>query len=325
MTTRRDFLGAASTVLAGAGLVREAMAQAFPTRPIQFIVPFPAGGTADVLCRLVGQHMTQRWGQPVVVETKPGGGTVIGMQMVARAPADGHTIVFISNSFVINAKLRSNLPYDGMKAFEPVASMFNSPQAVSVNAASPHRTLKDLLDAARARPGSISIATVGPATAQHIATEMLQRVAGIQIIYTAFVGDPPAINAVLGGHVDAILGSVATMLAHIDAGKLRPLAVTTAQRLEVLKHVPTIAESGYPGYEAVAWFGVAAPAGTPRDVVAKLSEGVGGAISDPEMLKRSAALGLQPAYMAPQVFAAHIARQYEHYAQVIDEAKIKAE
>lgn len=325
MTTRRDFLGAASTVLAGAGLVREAMAQAFPTKPIQFIVPFPAGGTADVLCRLVGQHMTQRWGQPVVVETKPGGGTVIGMQMVARAPADGHTIVFISNSFVINAKLRSNLPYDGMKAFEPVASMFNSPQAVSVNAASPHRTLKDLLDAARARPGSISIATVGPATAQHIATEMLQRVAGIQIIYTAFVGDPPAINAVLGGHVDAILGSVATMLAHIDAGKLRPLAVTTAQRLEVLKHVPTIAESGYPGYEAVAWFGVAAPAGTPRDVVAKLSEGVGGAISDPEMLKRSAALGLQPAYMAPQVFAAHIARQYEHYAQVIDEAKIKAE
>ena len=325
MTTRRSFLAVTATATAHAIVPSPATAQAFPSKPIHFIVPFPAGGSADVLARLVGQHMTQRWGPPVVVDPRPGGGTVIGTNMAAKAPADGHTILFIANSFVINAKLRTNLPYDGMKAFEPVAMMVSSPQVIAVNAASPFRTLKEWLDGARAQPGTMSLATLGPATAQHIAAEMLQRTTGVQLNYVPYPGSGPAVGALLGGHVGCVLAKLADMSSHLDAGKLRPLAVTTLERLEALKSVPTVAESGYPGYEAVAWFGVAAPAGTPRETVAKLADGVNAALNDAEIRQRIAAIGLQSAYLGPAAFSAHIAHQYERYARVIDEAKIKAE
>jgi tripartite-type tricarboxylate transporter receptor subunit TctC len=301
------------------------MAQTFPNKPIRFVVPFSAGGSAELLARLVGQHLTQRLGQAVVVETKPGGGTVIGSSLVANAPADGYTILFIANSFVINAKLHSKLPYDGIKAFAPVALMVTSPQVLAVNSSSPYHTLKEWLDAARAQPGILSLATLGPATAQHIGAEMLQRTTGVQLIYVPFAGASPAVNAVLGGHVGAVLSNLADMSAHIEAGTLRPLAVTTLERLDALRQVPTIAESGYPNFEVVAWFGVAAPAGTPPEVIAKLAEGLNLALNDPEVRRRAVAVGLQPNYLGPAAFAAHISRNFESYSRVIDDAKIKAE
>jgi tripartite-type tricarboxylate transporter receptor subunit TctC len=325
MTTRRTFLAAASGLIAGPGISPTALAQTFPSKSIEFIVPFPAGGSADILARLVGQHMTQQWGQPVTVLDKPGGGTVIGTGLAARAPPDGYTIVFISNSFVINAKLRSNLPYDGIKAFAPVALMVNSPQVIAVHAASPYSTFKEWIAAARARPESLSLGTLGPATTQHIAAELLQRTTGVRFIYVPFTGSNLAVNAALGGHLDAVLGNYADMAGHLEAGKLRPLAVTTVERLDRLKSVPTVAESGYPGYEAVAWFGVAAPVGTPPSILEKLSAEIAAAVSDPESLKRFEILGLQPAYLAPSAFAAHIATQYARYARVIDDAQMKAD
>jgi tripartite-type tricarboxylate transporter receptor subunit TctC len=302
-----------------------AHAQGFPSRPLRIVVPFPAGGSTDTLTRLVSQHLSQRWGQPVLVDNKPGGGTVIGGAIVAKAPADGYTLLVVANSLVINAKLRDNLPYPGIKAFEPVAMLTNSPQVLAVSSASPYNTLGEFLDAARAQPGVLSYSTVGPTTTQHIAGEMLKRAAGVQLTYAPFPGGGPAANAVLGGHVSAVLTNLSEVAGMIEAGKLRPLAVTTLERLSALKQVPTVAESGYPDYEAVAWFGVAAPAGTPRDIVDKLAEGFAAALNDTDIRQRLIGAGLYPAYLGPAAFAAHIAQQYTHYARVIDEAKIRPE
>lgn len=298
-------------------------AQSFPAKPIRIVVPFPAGGTSDTLARLVGQNLSQRWGQSVVIDNKPGGGTVIGGALVAKAPADGYTLLMVANSLVINAKLRDNLPYPGLKAFEPIARLSNSPQVIAVSSTSPYNTLRDLLDAARAQPGALSYSTVGPTTTQHIAGEMLKRAAAVEMTYAPFPGGAPAANAVMGGHVTAVLTNLSEVTGMMDAGKLRPLAVTTLERLSSLKQLPTVAESGYPDYEAVAWFGVAAPAGTPREIVDKLADGFQAALEDADIRQRLISVGLYPAYLGPSAFSSHIAQQYTHYARVIDEAKIK--
>ena len=324
MNSRRTFLSRLS-LLSSLGIASNVFAQTFPNRQIRFVVPFAGGGGADILARIIGQQMTSRSGQPVLVDLKPGGGTVIGTSIVANAPADGYTILFISNSFVINAKLRASLPYDGMKAFTPVAMMVNSPQVIAVKASSPYRTLKELIEAATARPGEISIGTNGPATAQHIATELLQRAAAMKMNYIPFSGASLAINAVLGGHLDVVLCNVAEVHGFAESGKLRPLAVSTQKRLELLKEVPTVAESGYPNYEASAWFGVAAPVGTPSEVVAKLSVMISNAMKDPEVEKKMNSLNLLHDYKGPTEFRTHISEQYEQYSRVIDNAKIKVE
>jgi tripartite-type tricarboxylate transporter receptor subunit TctC len=323
MLNRRELL-AAGAASAAVAIAPTALAQSFPAKPVRIVVPWTAGGTGDIQARLLAQHMTQTLGQPVLVENKPGGGTIIGTGFVAKAPADGHTLLLMANSFVINAKLHNNLPYDGIKAFEAVACLTNSPQLIAVNAASPYRTFKDWVDAARAKPGTISYATVGPATTQHIAGEMLQRAAGIRLIYTPFGGGAPAVNAVLAGHVDTVLANVSEMSSFLEAGKLRALAVTTAQRLDSLKQVPTVIESGYPGYEAAAWFGLVAPAGTPREAVAKLAQAANAALADAEIRKKLLGVGLEPYSMDPPKFAAHISDQFARYSRVIDEAGIKA-
>ncbi len=313
-------LGIAFAALVWAGGVA---AQTFPAKPIHIVLPYPAGGTADILIRTLGPQLELRWGQPIVVEYKPGGGTVIGTAAVAKAPADGYTLGIMANSLVINAKLHKNLPYDALNAFEPVALLVNSPQVLVVNAASPYRSLGAFLDAARARPGTLSYATVGPATTQHIAGEMLKRAALVDLTYVPFSGANLGVNSLVGGHVTAVLTNVADVSSQIDAGKLHPLAVTTRERIDGLKQVPTVAESGYPDYEAVVWLGAVAPAGTPRDVIAKLAEGFESALNDPMTSQRLRNLGLIPAYLTPAALKAHIAQKYEHYSHVVDDAKIK--
>jgi tripartite-type tricarboxylate transporter receptor subunit TctC len=324
MTTRRELLaaGAAAATTLWAGAVS---AQAFPSRTIRIIVPFPPGGTGDVQARLIGEHMARTLGQPVLVENKPGGGTIIGSALVAKAPPDGHTLLLMANSFVINAKLHAaTLPYEGVKAFEPVACLTNSPQLLAVNSASPYRTFKDWVDAAKAKPNTISYATVGPATTQHIACEMLQRQAGIRLIYTPFAGGAPSVNAVLAGHVDTVMANVSELHTFIDSGRMRALAVTTLQRLDSLKQIPTVAESGVPGYEVAAWFGLCAPAGTPKDAVVKLAAAANGALADAEIRKKLTGMGLEPYSMGSAEFAAHVADQLAKYSRIIDEAGIKA-
>jgi tripartite-type tricarboxylate transporter receptor subunit TctC len=327
--TRRAFLVSSAVVaglggLAALGLPLTARAQGWPAKPLRFVVPLAPGGSADLLSRLVAQHMSQAWGQPVVVDLRPGGGTVIGSQIVAAAPPDGYTLLFAANSLVINAKVRHHLPYDGLKAFEPVALMVNSPQVLAVRTDHPQRSLAEWLSAARARPGELSLCSLGPATTQHIAAEQLQRATGIQLVYVPYGGGSQAVTAVLGGHVDSVLGNLAEIEPHLQAGTLRALAVTTAQRLPSLPQLPTVAESGYPGFEAVAWFGVAVPAGTPQEVIRALAGAVDAALKDDDIRRQLLAHGLQPAYLGPADFAAHIAHSFERYSQLIDAAGITA-
>lgn len=324
MLSRRDLITSAAAA-ATTAVATTAFAQSFPNRPLRLVVPFPPGGTGDVQARLIGDFMARDLGQPVVVENKPGAGTVIGTQQVAQAAPDGHTLLLMANSFVINAKLRGpSLPYAGLKAFEPVACLTNSPQAIAVNSSAPWRTFKEWMDAVKAKPDTVSYAAFGPATAQHIAAEILVRAAGLRMTYVPFPGGAPSVNAVLAGHVQTVLANLNEIQTHAEAGKLRILAVTTLQRLPALPNVPTVAESGVPGYEAAAWFGLCAPAGTPRDVVARLSRSAANAVADADIGKRLVAAGLQPYVMDPARFAAHINDQFALYSRVIDEAGIKS-
>ncbi|HEX2546599.1 MAG TPA: tripartite tricarboxylate transporter substrate binding protein [Ramlibacter sp.] len=321
MLTRRDLLAAA----AGAAAAGGAFAQAFPTRPMKIVVPFPPGGTGDAQARLIGEYMARTLGQSMVVENKPGAGSVIGAAAVAQAPADGYTLLLMSNSFVINNKLRgATLPYAGMKAFEPVACLTNSPQMIAVNATRPWKNFREWVEAAKAKPDTLSYATFGPATTQHIAGEMLVRPLGMKMTYVPFPGGAPAVNAAVAGHADAVLANVNEIQPHVQSGKLRALAVATAQRLPSMPDVPTVAEAGLPGYEAAAWFGLLAPAGTPRDAIARLSRAALAALGDAEVRKRLEGVGLDPYPMDAAQFAAHINDQFTRYSKVIDEAGIKA-
>lgn len=300
-----------------------ASASAFPSKPVRIIVPFPAGGSADSLARVISPSLTKRWGQALVIENRPGGGTVIAGALAAKAPADGYTLLLIANSLVINAKLRTNLPYDGLRAFDPVALLVNSPQVIAVNSASPYRTLADLLKDAKSRPGALSYSTVGPATTQHIAGEAFKRLTGTDFTYAAFTGGALAANAVLGNHVTMVLTNLNEMAAMLESGKLRPLAVTMRDRLDVLPQVPTVIEQGYKDYEAFAWFGLAAPAGTPADVVHKIAEDLQAVLAEPEVRQKLLGAGLYPAFMGPQALGTYIQQEYQRYSRVIDESKIK--
>ena len=304
-------------------LVPAAQAQGFPNKPVRIVVPFPAGGSADTLVRVVGQSLSKRWGQPVVIENRPGGGTVIAGALVAKAPADGYTLLVVANSLPINAKLRTNLPYDGLRAFEPVAQLAHSPQVMAVNSASPYKTLNELLNDARSKPGTLSYSTVGPATTQHIAGEAFKRQTGTDFTYAAFTGGALAANAVLGNHVTMVLTNLNEVQSMLESGKLRPLAVTTRERLEVLAQVPTVIEQGIKDYEAVVWFGLAAPAGTPHDVIHKLSDDLRLSLTEADVRSKLVGGGMFPAFLGPQAFAAHIQQEYTRYSRVIDEARIK--
>jgi tripartite-type tricarboxylate transporter receptor subunit TctC len=300
-----------------------AQTQAFPAKPVRIVVPFPAGGSADTLVRVVSQSLTKRWGQPVVIENRPGGGTVIAGALVAKAPADGYTLLLVANSLPINAKLRTNLPYDGLRAFDPVAQLAHSPQVIAVNSTSPYRSLNELLADAKSRPGTLSYATVGPATTQHIAGEALKRQTATDFTYAAFTGGALAANAVLGNHVTMVLTNLNEVASMLESGKLRPLAVTTRERLEGLSSVPTVIEQGVKDYEAVVWFGLATPAGTPHEVVNKIAEDLRASLAETEVRSKLISGGMSPAYLGPQAFGSHIQQEYTRYSRVIDEARIK--
>jgi tripartite-type tricarboxylate transporter receptor subunit TctC len=308
--------------LALTSLFATAQTAPYPSKPVRIVVPFPAGGSADSMTRVVSQFLAKRWGQSVLVDNRPGGGTVIAGALVAKAPADGYTLIIIANSLTINAKLRTTLPYDGLKAFDPIAQLVQSPQVIAVNSASPYKTLGELIQAAKANPGTLSYSTVGPATTQHIAGESFKRITGTDFTYAAFTGGALAANAVMGNHVTMVLTNLNEVAPMLDSGKLRPLA---RERLDALKQVPTAMELGIKDYEAVAWFAVATPAGTPKDVTQKIADDLQAALNDPEVRQKLNTAGLYPSYMGPEALSAHIQTEYQRYSKIIDEARIKLE
>jgi tripartite-type tricarboxylate transporter receptor subunit TctC len=324
---RRQWLqlaaGAATLLIFSVGLpVHGAWSQA--TSTIRVIVPFPPGGTMDILARVLTEQIGRAQGQTMVVENRPGGGSVIGTEAAARAAPDGNTVLMLANSFVINPHLKK-LSYDPLTSFEPICYLVRTPNVLAVNTSSPHRTLGDFLDAARMKPGDLTLASVGPGTTQHIAIEVFKRAANVNMTYVPYPGDAPAVNALLGGHVASILATNTAVSGHVQAGRLRVLAVASRGRVESLPDLPTVAESGFKDYEADAWFGLVAPAKTPKDVVSQLAGWFSAAIRVPEVKTKLAAQGLLPVGTCGEDFAVHLRRQYDEYGRVIREAGIKAE
>ncbi len=302
-----------------------AMAQAFPSKPVHIVVPFSAGGTADVLARLVGQKMSDALGQQVLVENRPGGGTVIGTEYTARAPADGLTLLVMANSFTINPAIRDKLPYDPFKDFAPITLLVKSPQVLVVGPTTQVKTLSEFIALVKSRPGKMSFATVGPATTQHIASEMLKGAMKLEMVYVPYPGGAPAMTALVGGHVDAVLANYSEVAAHVQSGKARALAVTSLERTDTLKDVPTVAESGFPGFEAAAWFGLVATGGSPPAAIARLNAEANKALKMPDVREKLIAQGMYPVGTTPGELDAHIRSEMGKYAKVIKEAGIKVD
>jgi tripartite-type tricarboxylate transporter receptor subunit TctC len=318
---RRSLILAASAI---AFCVLSISPAAWAQRSIKIVVPFPPGGSADILARLLGEQVGKTNGVTVVTENRPGGGASIAYEAVARAAPDANTLVINGNSLVINPHLRK-VNYDPLTSFEPVCYLVSSPQVYVVNPDSPYRTLNDLIAAARAKPGEITLASVGPATTQHIGFEQLKHAAKVNITYVPYSGGAPAMNALLGGHVAAVFANYSEAVEHIKAGKLRVLASASKARIEPLPDVPTVAEAGFKDYEVEVWFGLLAPAKTAKDATAQLASWFTAAMQVPEVKPKLLNLGLYPVGMCNADFGTHIHKQYDEYGRIIRDANIKAE
>jgi tripartite-type tricarboxylate transporter receptor subunit TctC len=293
-------------------------------RTTKLIVPFPAGGSADTLARLLADQIGRTRGATLIVENRPGAGAVIGYEAVSRAAPDGNTLLVNAPSFVINPQLRT-VNYDPLTGFEPICYLVRLPLVIVVNTASPYRTLSDLLTAARAKPGELSLASVGPATIQHIAFETLRRSANVDITFIPYSGNPAAVNALLGEHVTAVFANYGDVIDQLKAGKLRALATGSATRMESLPQVPTVSESGYKDYEADNWFGLMAPAKTPREVISHFAEWAKAAMLAPEVNSKLVNLALYPVGICGEEFFAHLRKEYDDYGRLIRDANIKVE
>jgi tripartite-type tricarboxylate transporter receptor subunit TctC len=291
------------------------------TGPIKVVIPFPAGGSADTLMRLSTERIARLHNITFIIENRPGAGTVIATEAVSRAAPDGNTLLANANSFVINPHLRK-LPYDPLNSFEPICALVSSPQVIVVNSASPYSKLADLVAAAKAHPGELTMASLGPATAQHIAVEQLKRAAGINVNFLPYPGNVPAVTALLGEHVTSVLANFAEVAGPLQSGKLRAVATTAKTRLETLPNIPTVAEQGYVDYEATVWLGVVAPAKTSPEILARLGDWFRESVQSDEVRPKLVELGLFPMGLCGASFATFMQQQSNDYGRSIRAANI---
>ena len=293
-------------------------------RTIRIVVSVPAGGAIDSLVRILADEIGRTSGQTIIIDSRPGGGGVIAAEAVARAAPDGNTLLINTNGMIVNALLRK-VSFDPLTSFEPICKLVTSPLVLVVNSASPYRTLAELVAGARAKPGELSFASVGPHSTQHLAIERFKRQAGIDITYVPYPGGAPAINALLGQHVTAVLQNYQEVKAQLDAGSLRAIVVPSARRIEPLPELPTIAESGFPDFDAEVWFGLVAPVKTPPAIVAQLVDSFSRAVEAPEVKPKLAVQALYPDPRCGSEFAAHLRRQSDDYVQMVRALNIKGE
>jgi len=294
------------------------------TRTIKIVVPFPPGGGVDIVARLMADQIGRVQRASVVVENRPGAGTLIATEAVARAVPDGNTILFLANSFVINAGLRKGA-YDPLTSFEPICLLTRSPNAVVVNSASPYRTLGDLIGDARAKPGNLTMAFQGPATSQHVGAEKLKRAASIDMINVPFPGSAPAVNAILGGHVAALFVNYPAVAEQVSAGKIRVLATASRARIESMSDIPTVSEVVSKDFEEDVWNGAVVPAKTPKETVSQLAEWLQVAILSAEVRPKLGVQGFNAAGACGADFASFLRQQVSEYGQLIRETNMKAE
>ena len=309
-----------------ATLASGAWAQSYPTKPIRLVVPFPPGGATDILARAVAVKLTDTWGQPVVVDNRPGAGGNIGSELVAKAAPDGYTLEMGTvGTHAINASLYAKMPYDHVKDFAPVILVAGVPNVLVVNPSLPVNSVQELIAYAKANPGKLNFASSGSGTSIHLSGELFKVMAGVQMTHIPYKGSAPALQDLIGGQVQLMFDNLPPSLPQIKAGKLRALAVTSATRSPALPDTPTIAESGLPGYEASSWFGVLAPAGTPPAIIAKLNAEIGAWLATPEAKEKMLALGANAAGGTPEDFAKHIAAETAKWQKVVKESGAKVD
>jgi tripartite-type tricarboxylate transporter receptor subunit TctC len=298
---------------------------AYPQKPIRLVVPFPPGGGTDILARLLGHKMSELLSQQIVVDNRGGAGGTIGTDIAAKAPPDGYTLILVSGSHAINPGLYPKLPYDSIGDFAPITQIATAPGILVVNPSLPVKSVKDLIALARTKPNEINYASAGSGTPPHLAAELFKVMAKIDMVHVPYKGNAPAFTDVIGGQVSLIFPTMPSAMPFIKSGKLRPIAVTSAKRSPAAPDIPTIAESGLPGYEATSWYGILAPAGTPPQIVARLHEVLVSVIGAPDMKDKLAAQGLDPVGNTPQEFAAVIKSEIVKWAKVIKASGAKPE
>jgi tripartite-type tricarboxylate transporter receptor subunit TctC len=321
---RRQFLHLTAGAAALPAVSHFAWAQAYPTRPVRLVVGFPPGGGTDITARLIGQWLSERLGQQFVIENRPGAGSNIATEGVARAAADGYTLLLVSAAHAINATLYDRLNYNFLRDIAPVAGIIRVPNVMEVNPSLPPKSVSAFIAYAKANPGKVNYASGGNGTAQHLSGELFKMMTGVVMVHVPYRGDAPALTDLIGGQVQVMFGSIPPSVEHIRAGKLRALAVTTATRSEALPDIPTVSDF-VPGYEASAWYGIGAPRNAPAEVVDKLNKEINVALADTKMNARLADLGGKVLPGSPAEFGKLIADETEKWAKVVKFSGAKAE
>jgi tripartite-type tricarboxylate transporter receptor subunit TctC len=321
---RRRFLHLAAGAAALPALSRVARAQTYPTRPVRIIVGYAAGGGVDIVARLISQWLSERLGQPFVIENRPGAASNIGTEAVVRAPPDGYTLLLAVSPNAINATLYNKLSFNFIHDIAPVAGIMRVPQIIEVNPAVPAKTVPEFIAYAKSSPGPINFASGGTGTAPHVAGEMFKMMTGVNMVHVPYRGAAPALTDLISGQVQVMFETVSASIEYIRAGKLRPLAVTTATRSDALPNIPTVGEF-IPGYEADVWYGVGVPKSTRTEIVGKLNGEINAALADDRIKQRLADLGGTPIPGSPADFGKLIAEETEKWGKVIRAANIKAE
>jgi tripartite-type tricarboxylate transporter receptor subunit TctC len=313
---RRRFLHLAAGAAALPVVPRIAMAQAFPTRPVRIVVPFAAGGATDIIARLIGQWLSERLGQQFVIENRPGAGSNIGTEMVVNAPPDGYTLLQVGASSAINATLYEKLSFNFLRDIAPVSGIISIPFIMAVNPSFPAKTVSEFIAYARANPGKVNMASGGNGTAGHLSGELFKMMAGINMVHVPYRGEGPALTDMLGGQVQAMFGTMPASIEYVRAGKLRPLAVTSARRSELLPDLPTVGDF-VPGYETSAWQGIGAPKNTPAEIINKFNKEINAGLADPKIKTRVADMGGTVFAGSPADFDKLLADETEKWGQVV--------
>jgi tripartite-type tricarboxylate transporter receptor subunit TctC len=321
---RRRFLRLAAGTASLPAVTRFAQAQTYPTRPVRVIVGFPAGGGSDITARLMGQWLSERLGQPFVVENRPGAATNIATEAVVRAPADGYALLLFGSSSAINATFYEKLPFDLIRDIAPVAGINRVPYVMVVSASVPAKSVPEFITYAKANPGKINMASSGNGSVQHVSGELFKMMTGVSMVHVPYRGAAPALTDLISGQVQVMFDAVSSSIDYIRSGKLRALAMTTAARSEALPDLPTVSDF-VPGYETSSWSGIGAPKNTPTEIIDKLSQEINAALADPKIKARLADLGSVPMPMSPANFGKLIAESVEKWGNVLRAANIKPE
>jgi tripartite-type tricarboxylate transporter receptor subunit TctC len=318
--TALPFAVAAGFVLIAAGTAHQAQAQAYPAKPIRIVVPYPPGGTTDILTRVIGQKLTAAWGQRVIIDNRAGASGNIGAEAVVRSAGDGYTLLSASTVHTVNPSLYSKLSYDPLKDFTPIALLAQVANILVVHPSLPVKTVKEFIAFAKKRPGELNFSSAGNGSAPHLTAEMFKMKTGVNIVHVPYKGAPPAMTDLLAGHVALTFATAPSAVPHVQSGRLRALGVSSATRIPALPNVPTIAEAGVPGYEAIGWSGLVGPSGMPQAVVGRLNTEVVKVMHAPEVSKRLGDLGLEVRTSTPAEFAAFLKAEVVKWAKVVKDS-----